>query len=275
VWVHGTDSAFKAAREGLVGTKKRLVFINLPYVKVNCVDVSYHGTFRPFEITGFSRFVVLHNWVGTPEDFDSALVFLVQILTILPPFVRDRRLRWLGVNCQWGTTFTHTDELVIFRLRPVRMVFGRVPGRVTGGTFNIMLYTSVLGSRIVWVVVLQMPMTIVNGRIVGMSSSSTASRRELGNIQIFPRRVRVVVLADRRIPTRTQISNVMRGSALSGAGSWGSEIGEACGSSWIGMGAAVFMIIHRTDVFDTAMVRMVLSIPTINKCSRVEELVAH
>lgn len=35
------------------------------------------------------------------------------------------------------------------------------------------------------------------------------------------------------------------------------------------------MIIHRTDVFDTAMVRMMLIIPAIDECSRVEGLVAH
>ena len=230
VWVDGTDSAFKAAREGLVGTKKKVCFIDSPYVKVDCIDVSYHGTFCPFEITGFSRFVVLHNWVGTPEDFGSALVRLVQIFTIFLPLVRDRRLRWLGVNCQWGATFTHTDELVIFRLRPVRMVCGRVPSRVTGWTFNKMLYTSVLGSPIVWVVILHMLTTIENGRMMGMSSSSTSSRRELGNIQISPRRVRVVALADWATPTRTHmISNVMRASALSGARLWDTEIGEVRG----------------------------------------------
>lgn len=156
------------------------------------------------------------------------------------------------------------------------MVCERGPSRVTGGAFNKMLYTSVLGSRIVWVVVLHMLATILNGRMMGMSSSSTASRRKLWNIQMSPHGVRVVALVGGETPTRTHmIFNVMGDSALSGARLWGSEIGEIRGSSWIRMGASVSMIIHRTDFFDTVMVRMVTIILAINKCSRVQGLVAH
>jgi hypothetical protein len=106
-----------------------------------------------------------------------------------------------------------------------------------------------------------------------MRSASISSRRKLGNIQISPRRVRVVALADGATSARTyMISHVMTNSGLSGARSWGSKIAEVGGSSWIGMGASGSMT-GMGQIF-AAMVKTLVNVRGINKCSRIQRFLA-
>jgi hypothetical protein len=99
-----------------------------------------------------------------------------------PLLIRDWRFRRLGVNCQWGTTFFATDGLVIFSLGAIMIGISMV----TRILQNVrMAYTSCLRLRaahIAWGVGSWIFMIVVTSRIASMSSSSTTSRRELGNI---------------------------------------------------------------------------------------------
>lgn len=283
--VNGADSALKVAKVGFVGTGKSLVLINLPYAKVDSIKVSFDGALCPFLITGCGRQVVLHDGIMAPINIGSGALVFSQVGTMFhPPLIRDRMLRRLGINLQRGPTFVATDGLFIFALGAVRALI-----RMSIATKRLqivkMFYTSCLGLRgaqIAWGVDLSRLTIVVTSRIMGTISPRTTSRRELGDIQISPHTVGAVVLADGASPTWAPISfDAMKDSRIS-VRSWGSAVAEVAGSCWKRMGASVsktgvawvLLAIMKTrpDALNIGVMRILLNIPLIYKCSRAERL---